>query len=232
MNSAKRTIRIWPTLLNEWRTVRLGLYNAGPERLEESITGEFKMNAAVSRGWAYHKLLEDGPDKYAAKAPDILHGANPVFTVHEPRMNTAWTFSWEAVQPVYRLHEQYTGMAHEVWANMDLDLGKYRVRSNMRLDGLDGLEVNEFKTTGRSLKWVDYYGSLQWRMNLMAHPELQRVVYHIFKLDDKNSRCDYQRFVYERYIGLERDVLNEMAGFIDWVDQRPDLLQHLLITDL
>lgn len=218
-----RKIKVSPSLLQQWRVVRKGLYNSDTQTLIDYIVGDYKVTPAISRGTAYHKLLEDGPEKY--RAP----GEPERYSVFERELNYTWEFTREAVEPVFHLRERYKDMVHEQWARWEVTRRGMHIVSNMRLDGIEGRTLHEHKTTGSAKYWLDYYESLQWRLNLLAEPELDAVVYHVFQLNEKNNWCKYQTFRFERYDTIEADVLAELDAFLTWLADFPELLPRLTI---
>jgi hypothetical protein len=61
----KTKLKISPSLLDQWRVVKAGLYNTTPDRIREYILGDYTPSEPASRGTAYHLILEHGAEKYA-----------------------------------------------------------------------------------------------------------------------------------------------------------------------
>ena len=171
-------LKISPSLLDQFRVVYNELYGKGSKDLIEYMLGEFEISEAVSRGTAYHKLLEYGGDKYLKDGK---------YQVYERDLDRTWVFTKEAAQPALDLHSHYSKMLHETWVDYDTTILGHSVKMRMRLDGLDGLRVQEFKSTKRKPSVMDYRSSLQWRCNLLALPECQDVTYHIFQIGSRNN---------------------------------------------
>lgn len=213
-----KTLSISPTLLEEWRIVSNGLWNVGVERLEEKILRQFVPNEAISRGKAYHRILEEG-------ASEFKKGSS--YVVPEPEMGKTWVFTQDAIQPAIRLTSLYHKGAHEVWGRWETDLCGYRIVSRQRYDMLLGLQVHEFKTTAHSKKYTDYLDSLQWKMYLLGLPDAHSIVYHIFQIGRNNNWCRYNTYQFDRYDEMEADIKSQLSGFIHWLEGRPNLLDAI-----
>ena len=227
-------IKISPSLLEQFRLWRAEKFNITADRIRDQILGEFKWNDAMSRGAAYHELLEHGGEPYekhlTSTQGSLSFGdyASPDFNVeyhvHEREMNKTWKFSQEAAQPALDLHGSYRTMTHEVWSELELEVNGYSIFMRTKMDGIDGLRLHEFKTTGSAKKALDYYESIQWKVYLAAQPELVDVTYHIFQLNKPNTKCKYYSFTFPREQGLIETIRNEISIMIPWLEGQEDLL--------
>lgn len=242
-------IKISPSLLEQFRLWRAEKFNINADRIRNYILGEFKWNDAMSRGSAYHALLEHGGERYKdVKTGGAVHlfstewdsyekevvdkfikipDETITYRVHEPEMGKTWTFSKEAAQPALDLHEGYKKMTHEVWSQLELEVDGYTVFMRIKMDGIDGLNLHEFKTTGSAKKALDYYESIQWKVYLAAQPELADVTYHIFQLNKGNTKCKYYSFTFPREQGLIETIRNEISVMIPWLEGQGDLLPSM-----
>lgn len=221
-----RTLKISPSLLDQYRSVRLGEYGKTAEDLSEYILGEFVTNEAVSRGTAYHEMIEHGPGKYTWY--DQAKGQH-CYAVHEEELDKTWFFSPEAVKPIIELRKKYDGLVYESWNTMWMESQGLRIRVRMRYDGMLGLRAKEFKTTGRKKKSDDYRKTVQWKMYLLASPELQGIDYHVFVLNKNNTKCTPLEFSFEPYPEMKADVQELLDGLVGWLQLNPHLLDKLTI---
>lgn len=234
------TLKLSPSLLEQYRIVRLGLYNKGPEALIEYLTGTYVKSEPASRGSAYHEMLEHGIEPYAFywhKTGKLKHegewvpvahvsaeeaAANkkisgPFYCVLDKDINKWWYFTAEAVEPAAKLHQEYKDMIHETWIDYDTTSHGYKIKLRMKIDGLQGLVMHEHKTTGRKKKYSDYWDSIQWRCYACALPELTTIRYNIFQLNTRNTKCDTYHFDYLPDELSKTIVQQEIDGLVDWM---------------
>lgn len=214
-----KKISISPSLLESYRIARTGLFGKTADDLANDVLGIRHPNEAMSRGTAYHKLLEYGG------APFAVAGG---FRVPEPELAREWFFTTEAADPALRLRDQYATMIHELKTIWRTSCQGYEVQMMMRFDGLNGTEVHEFKTKARAPSYLDYFDAMQWRCYLMAFPELTAVNYTVFQLTEKNDRCQLHEFSMTRDDDTEATVHAHLTGFIAWLESRPELIEHLM----
>lgn len=245
-------VKISPSLLEQWRTVRLGLYNKGVDALEDYILGKREPNLAMSRGRAYHRLLEEGPEKFKGlEAKRIWSGVAShegsemwadyddidvdCYLVPDDEMKMVWKFEPAAVEPAIALHQYYRNGIHEVWGRYETLINGVTVVSNQKYDMLNGLHIEEFKTTGSAKKQKDYANSMQWKMYVLGLDDAQQITYHVFQLPrlssekTRNSWCRYKQFTLHRYPMLEYEVKIEIQSLLDFLSKRPELIKKLII---
>ena len=218
-------LRVSPSLLEQYRVVQLGLYNKTAKDLINYMTGDFVVNDAISRGSAYHQLLEFGGESFLAD--------NGNFVVYEKELNKNWVFTEEAASPALQLHNEYTNMLHEVWVDYNTTVLGHDVKMRMKVDGLDGLHIHEFKTTSRKPKIFSYRDSLQWRCYLLGLPESESVTYSIFQIGTRNNWTKLTQFNFERDSQSESIVQKHLSGFIDWVIRQdsPGLIDRITMKE-
>lgn len=212
-------VKISPSQLEQWRLVRLGMYNKTDQDMEDYILGDFVPNEDVSQGSATHEMIEHGPEKY-----EVAPGK---YEVYEPELKMKWEFDDTLAMPIRNLRKEKPSMVFESWHTTHFELGKYQVKMNMRYDGLDGLHAHEFKTSGRRKQYMDYYDTLQNRAYLYALPELQSLTYHVFSF--LKSGVVYQTFEYPQINReyLEAQLKAELMGLLQWAEARPKVLETL-----
>lgn len=178
-------------------------------------------NEAMSRGTAYHKLIEFGASKY-------WNQSEGVYIVPEPEMNINWKFSPNAAKPAIDVFDKMLIASKEVWTTANFgNVSGFEVLVRMRYDALFGTQVHEFKTKSRKPTYGEYFESMQWKCYLMGLPGLETVVYHIFQLDKNNKNCTYTDFEIPRYNDLELDVLRLCSELISWAKHNPEYMDKL-----
>lgn len=216
-----RTLSISPSLLESWRVAVQDLYPNALESLIQNLSGVRVPNEAMSRGTAWHAMLDEGPDKF-------WDFGTKSYRVLEPEMKITWDFKPEAVEPLKVVRESIQWAAREVWHDSFLGvIAGYKVYMKMRYDALMGLEVHEFKTKSRKPTYQEYFKSVQWKCYLDGIPELQKVVYHIFQLNTKNDKCDYTRLDFNRE-DFDRMEINRLAtGLVEWISVQEGYIERL-----
>lgn len=232
-----KRLSISPSLLDSYRVTMAGLYGKTGDDLANDIIGIRQPNEAMSRGTAYHAMLEHGPEKFLVEempdhnldVEDLRGGPSgykATYQVEEKEFGKVWVFSPEAVTPIFAIRSQYASMIHELKSTYKTEIKGYEVVMNMRYDGLYGTVVNEFKTKARAPEYLEYFDALQWRCYLLAFDELTAVDYTIFELNQGNTKCNVHKFSMFRDDSLSL-VQSNLSGFISWLELRPELLAHL-----
>lgn len=215
-------LNLSPSKLQKFLDVASEKFGATPNDFRAYCMGVSETSEAMARGTAYHRILE--------------HGENAGFVDGDYRLFSEAGFDFRfhssACVPAIELHKSYTEMIKEMWLKWECSVDGYDVVMNMRCDGLDGLHLHEFKTTGTGKNWIDYFEALQWRCYCLALPELQKVCYHIFHLGTNNDWCKYQMFEYipEPISEVEKRVKGVIADLIAWSEGNNDLMNALTKT--
>lgn len=232
--------KISASILEQYRLTVLGAYNKNADSLIEYIIGDFVPNEAVSRGQAYHEMIEHGPEKYywsAEQLNEALVGGQKqhkkgAYVVPEPKFGVTWQFSPAAVLPIFELREKYQGLTPEVWSELNFTVGGKKIVIKLRLDGLHGYNLHEYKTTKRKPKAHDedglgYLDSIQHKCYIASMPELKEVNYHIFQLNKANTKCQYHHIKWVK-TGMEfQDVYELAGGLMSWLESHPAVLAQL-----
>jgi hypothetical protein len=184
------------------------------EKLVDYIKGVKVWTPKMNFGTAYHKLLEDGPDKY-------LDYSTGKYIVHTEQMPERVTFTEQQVEPVIYFREKYPRMVYETQHLFRVDLFGWEVVLSMIIDGLNGLEVHEQKTVDGDFNFTNYARSLQWKIYLMATGG-NFVQYNVFEYKGGKSidetMVKYKNFKLYPYAGMEGDVTNYIWGFLKFCD--------------
>ena len=211
-------IKISPSLLDTYRVAYHGLYGRDHTAIDNYITKPWEVTEPQSKGTAYHALIEQGPECFRD---------GDTYRVFEKQLGQTWEFSPQAVQPVIELQPLLQGMTFETWGRNEIRLNGYTIRQNMRYDGLKPHELHEFKTRSRTPKYDDYWKSLQWQCYLLSLPDCERVHYHVFTLNKKNTKCEYTPLVFDRYPEMEANVMEYLTGLLNYLETKPELLNRL-----
>ena len=221
----RTAIKISPTMLESWRLAKDGVYENSMQQLIEKLQKKFEPNEAISRGTAFHELIENGTNKYLKQIERIVgSGKNKqresvtVARVYEKSMSLWWEFGEQPVSVVDEYRKSHPLLSHETWENITIPVGRYEVTILMKIDGLEGLSIREAKTTGRAKNYNDYLNSMQWKVYLYALDDAIEVVYDVFVLNEKNDKCAYSEFVYKRPDNIKEVVMNELRSFISWLE--------------
>lgn len=229
-------IQISPSLLETYRQVLAGEYGQDASRIREYITRKYEINQYSSRGWAYHKLLEDGPDQYRKLKP-VSGKVQAYYEVEDWRVkrspwtgdfNPVWAFSESAVEPAFKLQELYGSGIPEAWVDWLTYSNGLEVRVRQRTDLLYGQEIHEFKTSKSSGDYARYFKSLQWRCNLMAIPDATGVTYHHIQFGAGQKWARLSSFTYDRSLLDEAELKTYVDGLVSWLQANPDLLERLV----
>lgn len=215
-------LRISPSLLETFRVVSLGLYNNTPANLVEAILGERVKTPAMSRGSAYHNLLEFGGDRYRVNSKNGVY-----YEVPDAELGVTWKFSEAAALPALQLRAKYVTMLHEVKGILRLQIGAYEIEMAMRYDGVLWNGIHEFKTTKTAPTFMKYYDSYQWRCYLLACPDASQVDYTVFHIPESNRTCTPHFFKMRRDNTVESGVTSALTDFLAWLEGEPACLARL-----
>lgn len=229
-----KKISISPSILDSYRVTYQGLYNKTWAQFEQDIIGPRVANEAMSRGTAYHRLIEEGPEKFnrviiGNTKKDADGNIYPIFgyEVFEKDLNCTWTFSEDAAAPALAIRSKYPEMLHEVKVQYGFSVRGYEIEMRMKFDGLDFAQLHEFKTASRQKTYTDYFDALQWRCYLLPYPEIDSVNYTVFQLNEKNTTCNVQEFKMIREENNEDKVKLWVNGLLYWLESRPHIMDFL-----
>lgn len=244
-----RVLQISPTLLETYRQVTLGVWNLTAERLVEQLTGTYQINEASSRGWAYHQLIENGGQRYKKTSLDALKDSGMDY--HEIKgmrfetwyeiedwrvkknpwsgdFDPVWRFTEKAALPGIIEHDQYAGLVHEVWVDWYTRSLGQDIRIRMKVDGLNGATIEEYKTSKMAGKYKRYHSSLQWQCYLEALQDANVVRYTHIQLGTNNDWARVNKYLFNRGDYEPRKLQEWIDGLVGWLLDRPDLCQRLV----
>lgn len=208
----KPTLRISPTILNEFASYKNGDYEAWgktQEDFRQYVLGERSPNVYFSRGIAVHSVME------GIEAAELGQ-------IHEPELGVTWQFTGDVIKAIRDYAAQFEKAAHEVPNLHWIETPDADVCMNMRFDCLDVMHLHEFKTSSKPKAYKDYYTSLQWRCYLMALPEINNVTYHIIQFPHAEptkilEKVSIYKHEYRREANNDEIVMSYLNELIAWV---------------
>jgi len=215
---------ISPTLLEAYRTCYDGMYGKGEEELLATLDKAFKGNESTSLGSAYHAILEHGPDgknPFRAKSKD----GKPILVYRDDRFgDKLWGFSEQAYSWALQWRQEHPDAINEMWGELSFKVDGEDVRSIIRTDSMEGLQIFDHKTSTskKAPTYETYEGSCQWRMYLLAYPDVSSVIYNVFHLKQSEAvpgfieSCSFEQFEYFREDDMQRYVNECMSGLLDF----------------
>ena len=215
-------IGISPSNLELFRRHQVGAPYA-PEtgdQLEAELMGRVETSEAMSRGTAFHELIEHGTGPYH-------NPKSNTFVVFEKDLGVNWTFDFNTAAQAEFVRAEFRGMQNEVWNTLEMESGAHVVKMRMRHDALFFNWVLEFKTTGTPKTWLDYYDSVQWRCYLLALPDAELSHYRVFRFNPKNEIVEVYKFDYRREERILETVSGLVDSFVNWAETRPNLWAFL-----
>jgi hypothetical protein len=144
------------------------------ERFQSNLTSKFKGNEITSIGSAFHELFENA-DKHLAYAGNFFGHHN------EPAFPSPVEFERQSVLP--HLEEYASRKAcNEVWNTKVFDVDGDEIQMNMRIDGMYGLTIIDFKTTFKQMSsYEKFSSSAQGKIYPWAYGA-EAIVFKQFKL--------------------------------------------------
>lgn len=218
-----KTIKLSPSRIDNFvRYLNPNLEYDTLERLLEKLTGSWVPNEAVFRGTAGHHIIEK-PGKY--KNPDGSYDI-PIKDVDYPIHMTA-----QEAKSFEDFAAAHPNCAHEMYGEKMYRVSdSYQVKLRYFIDMLDVDLVHDHKTKNSTPKAEEYFESYQWRYYLDAS-ELHRFQYNFFQYmgrkGDKYYKLHEPLKLYS-YPGMEKDCIQMMEAFIDFLDQQGLLSDYII----
>lgn len=184
------------------------------EKVVEAIRGETKWTPQANFGSGFHYLIEHGPEQFFDKTTGL-------YKVQDDQMPEPVFYTEREVQHVRVFKAAYPNMKFEAWHSLDLEVDGVPVKMPMRIDGLNGLEIHEQKTSGKPAS-VDFYErSLQWKIYLQATGAnlVQYNTWYYCKPNksDRDHTIEYMGFQFCPYEGMESDIRLHIQMYLDFV---------------
>lgn len=219
----KPVLKISPTTLENYRTCYMGRYGKTVEDFIRNLDEPWVRSEAQSKGEAYHKLLEHGPDPYRELCADGVR-----YRVNDPQMNIDWMFSEQQAAPALRTWSDHPDLQREQWARLIIDLDDYYVQMNMRTDAMSESVIWDYKTTGSKYapKKETYYESVQWPLYMMRYDLATCFRYRVFHLHD--GTCDQYDYIFDKSPEREEYARRWLTHLVDFARRRGIIEKFIL----
>jgi len=173
------------------------------EKFNNSIKGIKDYSFEASRGTAVHELIEKPFANYFKRiyktVPVMIKGK----TVFEQIMSENYVVKVDGQEFTFDLQKdalllncissiknEFKGIINEVPASFIIETSKGPLMINMRLDGIFGNQIVEYKTC-KSFKYETYKDSLQWQLYLMA-TSAELLKYRVIELSHEPKLHSFQ----------------------------------------
>ncbi|NJO28545.1 MAG: hypothetical protein HC874_14145 [Richelia sp. SL_2_1] len=225
----KPTLKISPSILDQWRCYMDGEFNGKVTEQDviNYLEGVKVGNQAVWLGRAVHSMLENTPEKYRMEA------YGEVFYFYNEH-NFDISLNPLEVEPLIEFCNAYPHLAYEIpdikrFVNTVLG---YEVMYSLRIDAVEPLVLHEFKTSSSWSKpeFEFYERSMQWRLYLMAYPDAKCIKYHIFHFTGSGLKktCERFDFTFFRSPDIEARVQEYLTSFIQFAEYK-GLIDKLIL---
>lgn len=224
---SKLKLLVSPSKLETFRKYIDGEYNGyiTKEKVIESIKGLTPWEPRMEVGSAIHAILEHGADRFRVQDTDR-------FLVQVDDMPGQVELFEDELEIVLKHRSQYPNMVYEVshkhWLNLVVGDQFVDVLMMMKIDGMNGEEIHETKSTDKTIDFSMYERSLQWKIytHTLGCPFVQ---YNIFKYNKprKGHRTiTKQHTRFYAYNGVKREIERWMRFFIEFC-QRENLIEFV-----
>lgn len=208
-------VRLSPSKIEQFRKLYEGEYNGfiTTEKVIDYISGKTGFSEEMDFGKAFDCLIEFGPERYW---DDIAQK----YVVTDDEIGKAVFFTQNEISEILRYRSTYPNMIYECSWKHEFHVGKYVVDCNMRLDGLNGLDIHERKTLNQNSVDVEMYmRSYQWRIYLLAM-KARYVQYDIFTIhqtkDMPEKKITWHDLKFYRDANIQNDVENMIKLTIEF----------------
>ncbi len=186
------------------------------EKLIESLLGKVAWTKQATFGTAFHCVLENGAEAYKLSTGEYL--------IRDDEMPEPVKCTYNEIRLANEFHKNHPSMNNETWLTPTLMVDGMKVNLRMRIDGLEGNEIHEHKTTTKSLDVHFYERSLQWKIYVMS-TEALAVQYNVFPYIEAEYGGKIQRKVsyhpirfYPGGIEIEQEVYRNIRGLIHFCE--------------
>lgn len=198
-------LRIAPSKIDAFKRFVLAEDSEATETMyiNEIMKGKEKSRPMIL-GTAFHLILEN-PEKYLFKDVYICNDISfPIDIVNECIDYINYDFPFEV-----RTTKEYQ-LENEI------------IVVNGVVDQLEGLCINEHKTTWSSFDYDRYCNSYQWKLYLNMF-EAEKLNYKTFQMYDGANGIvlkGIREFSFEPYLKMENDIYNILNEFVNWINAK------------
>lgn len=211
-------LRISPSKLEKFRLHVTEAYfgTITKEAVIDYIKGISVPTERMDWGTAFHTIIEEGPEGYFDQELGVCQV--PV------KSGAIITLDKEDVDAALNYRAAYPTMVHELAINNYFQVNGHEVQMKMILDGINGTDVHECKTTDKPADYSKYENSIQWRCYALA-TGCRRVQYDVFQ-KAKDGKVIPFEFRYLPYKAMEGDVMRLLRHFITFCENE-NLMDYL-----
>lgn len=211
------------------------------ERLISSIKGEFEGNTKTRCGEAYHKIIEgEYVNTSSIHGSDNIDFEPGVILVNCDDQQNRKPFSYKFTEAQGRaainFRNDHPLMIHEVTGFKKYKTARGEVQISLRVDGLEGRIIHDFKTKYSAYNVMDYTDSIQWKIYADVFG-LDQFIYDIFrvtKVSGENAFVEkpgipfftsgefqpVEEIKCFRYDGMEAEIQRTLDEFMDYIHMR------------
>ena len=206
------SIKVSPSLLETFRKYYVGAFNGfiTEDKVIDAILRRTVWSDEMTFGSAFHAIIEEGATKYYNETTGKYH-------IKAEGMQKELVLDYLEIKEALIHRNKYPSMVHEIPCQLKMYVDGFDVLINMRIDGMNGLDAHEHKTTSKEPKIDQYQDSVQWRCYFLA-ADPNKVQYNIFQYteDETTHRLNIQpyEFTFYDYPALESDVKKWISLFI------------------
>lgn len=201
-------IRISASKMNDYLAYERELYagTVTKEKLIERWTGKFEGSPETRKGTAYHYMHEHGPEKYY----------NPEKKKYIVKVDGYdYLFTAEDVKHIFEYRDAFPGGAYEYQDQVKLIVDEQEIYIPMFVDHIWLLYAHDFKTSKNGGTYESYFDSFQWKVYLMAFPDV--VEFRYFHYQWKSKGVEREVFPYRRYPSMVNDIKEHIRKILFFI---------------
>ncbi len=200
------TLKISPTLLEQYRICRVGLFDKTMQDFDKYVRKEIEYSNEMSFGRAFQLVIENGAEQYKDIAG--LYNIEGLYLTHND------------IKAAIEYRAVYPNLIYEVPFYTEIEINGYKVKISGRMDGINGIVVHENKTTAYYRGVDGYEESYQWMMYLL-YSESPVLQYNIFEVNQKKSGKNVKRYSFKLYpfLGMQDKIENAISDMIIYLQE-------------
>lgn len=222
-----KAIKLSPSLIDAWRNYVDDKPFGSLEKVRRYITQRFEWSEPMIKGAAFHYLIEHF-GKWNDKHITMFRAGGKIQAVRVYHWQTKRSIDFR--RPVVEIAGQIASLTREfdkeIWSDYEFQVRDHLVKVRQKIDLLGSNVAGDIKTSKHKAKPLDYFDSVQWRLNCLACPEVRTFIYYFVRINESNSKADLD--IYEIPVDQVRDDLEDYVRryaepFLDWLQTEPDL---------
>lgn len=211
-------INLSPSKIEKYRQYLKEEYNGfiTKNKLIDTIKGLDKWTPKAEFGSAFHAVIEHGAAKY-------LNNETGNYHIQDKDMPSAVICTFNEIQLADQFHKNHPHMTFETWLAPEIKIDNNIIVLRMRIDGLEGDQIHEQKTTARQLDVDFYHRSQQWKTYVMATgaPLVQYNIFTYKEPTEKRKEREVSYYPIQFHPGsiqLEQEVKGHIRGLINFCE--------------